>query len=138
MTEFHTATVADMQRLLAALVADGNPAQVSERSRRAATTTADGPTLHTVAGHVGVAAVVDGPLPASNGVRNYVLFYSAFRSERADNISHETIDRTYTLCRRLVSDAATFEPDTNGLEPDCISCRHVLRRLREREQKTSS
>ena len=63
-------------------------------------------------------------------VRTYVLFSSSFRYEAAPNISHETIDGVRTLCGRLVSDAATVEPDSNNLDPDCIVCRRALDRTR--------
>jgi hypothetical protein len=46
--------------------------------------------------------------------RFYVLFTSSFRYEAAPHISHETVDKQRTLCGRKVSDAATFEPDSNG------------------------
>ena len=61
--------------------------------------------------------------------RYYVLFRSSFRYESAPNISHETIDRVRTLCGRMVDSAATFEPDSNNLDPDCIKCRQALARL---------
>ena len=63
--------------------------------------------------------------------RYYVLFNSSFRYDAAPNISHETIDKVRTLCGRKVSDAATFEPDSNNLEPDCGSCRRALTRTRK-------
>ena len=62
--------------------------------------------------------------------RFYVLFTSSFRYEAALNISHETVDKQRTLCGRKVSDAATFEPDSNDLEPDCNSCRKTLAKLK--------
>jgi hypothetical protein len=60
--------------------------------------------------------------------RYYVLFASSFRHETAPNISHETVDKVRTLCGLRVSDAATFEPDANGLDPDCFRCRRSLAR----------
>jgi hypothetical protein len=63
-----------------------------------------------------------------NPTRTYVLFNSSFRYESAPNISHETSDGVKTFCGRLVSDAATNEPDSNDLDPDCITCRRVSRR----------
>jgi hypothetical protein len=60
-------------------------------------------------------------------VRTYVLFNSSFRHESAPNISHETIDGVKTLCGRLVADAATVEPDSNDLDPDCNTCRRIVR-----------
>lgn len=62
-------------------------------------------------------------------MRFYVLFASSFRCESAPNISHETVDKLRTLCGRKVSDAATFEPDDNNLEPDCIPCRKAAHKL---------
>lgn len=62
--------------------------------------------------------------------RFYVLFNSSFRYDAAPNISHETIDQEKTLCGRRVKDAATFEPDDNDLDPDCIVCRRAARRLK--------
>lgn len=62
--------------------------------------------------------------------RFYVLFTSSFRYEAAPNISHETIDKQRTLCGRKVSAAATVEPDSNDLGPDCISCRKALAKLK--------
>lgn len=66
-------------------------------------------------------------------VRTFVLFHSSFRYESAPNISHEATDakaeRTY--CGRLLADAATVEPDTNDLEPDCRTCARKARKLRE-------
>ena len=64
-----------------------------------------------------------------SGERYYVLFASAFRYETAPNIAHETIDKIRTLCGRKVSDAATFEPDSRDIEPDCNVCRKARRRL---------
>lgn len=61
-------------------------------------------------------------------IRTYVLFDSSFRYESAPNISHETIDGVRTLCGRLVSEAATVEPDSNDLDPDCIVCRRATKR----------
>lgn len=59
--------------------------------------------------------------------RYYVLFASSFRYDSAPNISHETESTEAnvgkTFCGRKLSDAATFEPDDNDLEPDCITCR---------------
>jgi hypothetical protein len=63
-------------------------------------------------------------------MRFYVLFASSFRYEAAPNISHETVDQQRTLCGRPVSDASTFEPDNNDLEPDCIVCRKIARKIR--------
>lgn len=64
--------------------------------------------------------------------RYYMLFNSSFRYEAAPNISHEaptaTSEKTY--CGRKVADAATFEPDDNDLDPDCIVCRKAARRSR--------
>lgn len=65
----------------------------------------------------------------SSSTRYYVLYNSSFRCESAPNISHETIDKVKTLCGRLVSEAATFEPDDNDLDPDCIRCRKAIRKL---------
>lgn len=64
--------------------------------------------------------------------RYYVLYRSSFRYEAAPNISHETASNTSekTFCGRKVSDAETFEPDDNDLEPDCITCRRKSRKLR--------
>lgn len=69
--------------------------------------------------------------------RYYVLFHSSFRYEAAPNISHETIDKVRTLCGRKVADAETFEPDSNDLEPDCISCRNALDRRRKQKPEQS-
>jgi len=55
-------------------------------------------------------------------MRTYVLFRSSFRNESAPNISHETVDGALTLCGRRVTDAATVEPDSNDLDPDCRIC----------------
>lgn len=63
-------------------------------------------------------------------MRYYVLFDNSFRGKSAPNISHETTDKQRTLCGRKVSDAATFEPDNNDLDPDCATCRRALARLR--------
>jgi hypothetical protein len=63
-------------------------------------------------------------------MRYYVLFASSFRCESAPNISHETIDKVRTLCGRKVADAATFEPDDNNLEPDCLRCAAALARMK--------
>lgn len=63
-------------------------------------------------------------------MRYYVCFNSALRSEAAPCISHETTDKVKTLCGRRVADAATLEPDSNDLDPDCIVCRRVARKLR--------
>lgn len=62
-------------------------------------------------------------------MRYYVLYTSSFRCESAPNISHETESATSdkTYCGRKVADAATFEPDENNLEPDCIVCRKAAR-----------
>lgn len=65
-------------------------------------------------------------------LRFYVLYRSSFRYETAPNISHETIDKIRTLCGRKVSDAETFEPDDNDLEPDCIICRKSVAKLKAR------
>jgi hypothetical protein len=65
-------------------------------------------------------------------MRYYVLFASSFRSDATPCISHETIDKEKTLCGRKVSDAETFEPDNNNLEPDCRKCAAALARLRSR------
>ena len=32
-----------------------------------------------------------------------------------------------TLCGRKVADAATVEPDSNDLDPDCNICRRIVR-----------
>ena len=61
--------------------------------------------------------------------RFYVVFETSFRSDQQPCISHETIDKVKTLCGRKVEDAATFEPDSNNLTPDCITCRRKLRAL---------
>lgn len=63
--------------------------------------------------------------------RYYVVFNSSFRYDAAPCISHETIDKRRTLCGRNVDDAATFEPDSNDLDPDCNICRRASRRLRK-------
>jgi len=63
--------------------------------------------------------------------RFYVLFTSSFRYDSSPNLSHETVDKVRTLCGRKVSDAATLEPDSNDLEPDCIVCRRVARKARD-------
>ena len=57
--------------------------------------------------------------------RIYVVFASSFRYDAAPCISHETVDGVKTLCGRAVSQAATVEPDSNDLDPDCIGCRRV-------------
>lgn len=62
--------------------------------------------------------------------RFYVVFTSSFRSDTAPCISHETVDQHRTLCGRLVSSAATLEPDNNDLEPDCNVCRAAAMKLR--------
>jgi hypothetical protein len=62
--------------------------------------------------------------------RYYVLFTSSFRRESSPNISHETIDKVRTLCGRKVADAATFEPDSNNLEPDCRICAKAVAKLK--------
>lgn len=62
--------------------------------------------------------------------RIYILFRSSFRYSAAPNIAHETVDGVKTLCGRRVADAATTEPDDNDLDPDCIVCRRIARRLR--------
>lgn len=59
--------------------------------------------------------------------RIYVCFESVFRSDSTPCICHETIDGVKTLCGRLVSQAATYEPDSNNLDPDCITCRRALK-----------
>jgi hypothetical protein len=61
--------------------------------------------------------------------RYYVVFCSSFRSDAAPCISHETVDKLRTLCGRRIDAAATFEPDSNNLDPDCISCKRALVRL---------
>lgn len=65
-----------------------------------------------------------------NVTRNYVCFTSAFRGDSAPCISHETFDGVKTGCGRLVADAATFEPDSNNLEPDCLICRVAASKVR--------
>lgn len=65
-------------------------------------------------------------------VRTYVLFNSSFRYENAPNISHETVDGVRTLCGRKVADAATNEPDSNDLEPDCNTCRRAAHKRKAR------
>ena len=65
--------------------------------------------------------------------RTYVLFRSSFRCESAPNISHETLDGIHTLCGRLVADAATVEPDSNDLDPDCRVCYRASLRLKRKE-----
>ena len=60
--------------------------------------------------------------------RIYVLFNSAFRYDGAPNISHETADGVKTFCGRAVSSAATLEPDTNDIDPDCIICARAARK----------
>lgn len=63
--------------------------------------------------------------------RFYVLFASSFRCPSAPNISHETIDKEKTLCGRMVSDSVNgCEPDDNDLDPDCITCQKVAKRLK--------
>jgi hypothetical protein len=66
-------------------------------------------------------------------VRYYVVFNSSFRYDAAPCISHETESETAerTYCGRIVADAATFEPDSNDLDPDCITCRRISRARRE-------
>ena len=64
------------------------------------------------------------PQPA---VRIYCVFNSSFRYDAAPCISHETIDGVRTLCGRKVADAATLEPDSNDLDPDCNVCRRIVR-----------
>jgi hypothetical protein len=66
--------------------------------------------------------------------RYYVVFSSSFRYDAAPCISHETVDQKRTLCGRNVDDAATLEPDSNDLEPDCAVCRRASIRLRGRPQ----
>lgn len=68
-------------------------------------------------------------------MRYYVLFSSSFRCESAPNISHETASATSetTYCGRKVADAATFEPDDNDLEPDCITCSKVAQKLKAKK-----
>lgn len=65
--------------------------------------------------------------------RYYVLYRSSFRYESAPNISHETASTVAgegkTFCGRKLSDAETFEPDDNDLDPDCITCRKISRKL---------
>jgi len=58
--------------------------------------------------------------------RTYVCYNSAFRGDWAPCISHETLDGVKTLCGRLVADAATVEPDSNDLDPDCNTCRRIV------------
>lgn len=67
--------------------------------------------------------------------RTYVLFNSSFRCESAPNISHETVDGIRTLCGRLVSQAATVEPDFNDLDPDCNTCRRIARFNKENNRE---
>lgn len=62
--------------------------------------------------------------------RTYVCFTSSFRGDGAPCISHETVDGTKTLCGWLVADAATVEPDTNDLDPDCNACRRIVRAIK--------
>ncbi len=64
----------------------------------------------------------------TRAVRWYVLFNSSFRYGAAPNISHETVDKVRTLCGRDVTQAATLEPDSNDLEPDCFVCRRASQR----------
>lgn len=72
-----------------------------------------------------------------SAVRYYVLFRSSFRYDAAPNISHETAATTSdapnarTFCGRKVADAATFEPDSNDLDPDCNVCRRIARKERK-------
>lgn len=68
--------------------------------------------------------------PGMSAERYYVVFATSFRGDWAPCISHETIDKVKTLCGRRVSDAATFEPDSNNLEPDCRICNRAASRLR--------
>lgn len=69
--------------------------------------------------------------------RYYVVFASSFRSDTTPCISHETVDKVRTLCGRKVSDAETFEPDSNNLEADCNTCRRKSLRLRTPQPKAS-
>ena len=64
-------------------------------------------------------------------VRTYVLFNNSFRYDSAPNISHETIDGVKTLCGRKVAAAATVEPDSNDLDPDCNICRRIVHAKKE-------
>jgi hypothetical protein len=58
--------------------------------------------------------------------QTFVLYRSSFAYESAPNISHVTVDGVKTLCGRLVSKAATVEPDIRDDEPpDCNSCFRV-------------
>ena len=66
--------------------------------------------------------------------RWYVVFNSSFRYDAAPCISHETIDKVRTLCGRKVDAAATLEPDSNDLEPDCKICRRASKRRRARRE----
>jgi len=59
---------------------------------------------------------------AVSETRTYVCFRSAFRGDACPCISHETGDGVRTYCGRLVADAATVEPDSNNLDPDCRTC----------------
>jgi hypothetical protein len=70
--------------------------------------------------------------------RTYVLFNSSFRYDAAPNISHETIDGIRTFCGRAVSDAATVEPDSNDLDPDCLICRRAANRNKVRRSKETN
>lgn len=70
--------------------------------------------------------------------RYYVLFRSSFRYKSALNISHETIDKQRTLCGRKVSDAETFEPDSNDLPPDCRICARAIERIRKSSAATQT
>ena len=63
-------------------------------------------------------------------MRYYVVFNKSFRYDSAPCISHETVDKIRTLCGRLVSAAATFEPDDNNLEADCNVCRKASHAIR--------
>ena len=63
-------------------------------------------------------------------VRTYVLFNSSFRYEQAPNISHDTADGVKTFCGRSLSQAATVEPDSNDLDPDCLICRRAAQKRR--------
>jgi len=63
--------------------------------------------------------------------RLYVCFNYSFRGDWAPCISHETIDGVKTLCGRSVAQAATLEPDSNDLDPDCNVCRRVARKRRD-------
>lgn len=66
-------------------------------------------------------------------MRYYVVFTTSFRCDAQPCISHETAATSSdepdarTFCGRRVADAATFEPDSNDLDPDCNTCRRVAR-----------